>query len=328
MRRPCVRVPRDEGEETRRLLDEADLRDGRYEIQSDDEFVYIPVLDAPAVADTYNVVEREVDPRDTLTMPEDLLAFTPTYERLGELILLQEENPDRARQAAKAFMTCDLPVSTVLNRASAVSGTRRVPDWEVLAGSETETVHREYGAEFLVDPTRAYFSPRLATERQRVISQIAPDEHVFDMFAGVGPYAIRAALAGATVVAVDINPEAIEYLRENTRRNEVADEMTIIEGDVDEVVDSYSGWADRVIMNLPHSAQEHLGAARTVAGDRCVLHYYDIQSEPTPFEAGEQAIAEVFETTHAVSFLDRRVVRSYAPGEVNVCLDVQLTAHQ
>lgn len=326
MRRACVRVERHEGEETRRALAAAGLLDPDAAIDSDGDFVYIPVTDPGAVMDDYDVVQREVDPREAQTLPEDLLDFSPTYERLGGLVLLQEDDPDRAAAAAEALMASDLPIEGVLNRASAVSGERRVAEWEVLAGVATETVHREYGAEFRVDPTKAYFSPRLATERQRVIGQIEPGERVFDMFAGVGPFAVRAALAGAEVVAVDVNPDAIAYCRENVERNGVAERVTVIEGDVRDIAAEYVDWAARIIMNLPHRADRFLDAAATVAGDPCRLHYYDIQPEVEPYAAGEVAIRRAFEATHDLDVADRRVVRSYAPGVLNVCLDVDVTA--
>lgn len=77
-------------------------------------------------------------------------------------------------------------------------------------------------------------------------------------------------------------------------------------------------------MNLPHSADEFLEAAVRVAGDDCVLHYYDIQHEDDPFGPGEQAIRETAEPAYTVTVENRRVVRSYAPHELNVCLDVRL----
>lgn len=325
MGRPCVRVNREEGERTRRLLEEIDLRDGRYAIVSDEEHVYIPVTDATTVEGRFTVIEQDVPRRETHTLPEDLLDFAPTYEHLGDLALLQEDDPDRAHEAADAIMASDLPVSGVLHRTSEVRGQTRVPEWDVLAGETTETIHREFGAEFLVDPTRAYFSPRLATERQRVVEQVTPGEHVLDMFAGVGPFAIRAAIAGATVLAVDINPDAIACCRENARSNDVDDRVTVIEGDVRDVVDEFPGWADRLYMNLPHSAEEYLPAARTAAGDTCRLHYYDIQPVDAPFDAGEGAIRDTFEDAFEVVVADRRIVRSYAADQVNVCLDVDVT---
>lgn len=323
MGRPCVRVERTAGETTRRALEEADLRDHRYRIESDEDAVYIPVRDASAVDGAYAVVEREVAERDDQVLPEDLLDFRPTYERLGRLVLLQEDDPERAEAAAAAFMAADLPVDAVLNQASAVRGTERVAEWTRLAGSTTETQYREYGAEFRVDPTQAYFSARLATERQRVITQIEENERVFDMFAGIGPFAIRAAMAGATVVAVDINPAAVALCRENARRNGVEDRVTVIEGDVRSVAKEYADWADRVIMNLPHSAAEYLPVARRLVAQRARLHYYDIQSTDDPFGPGESAIRAAFRDD-TVDVVTRRVVRSYAPDQVNVCLDVDV----
>jgi tRNA (guanine37-N1)-methyltransferase len=128
-----------------------------------------------------------------------------------------------------------------------------------------------------------------------------------------------------------LNPVAVEYMRENAQRNGVAERVTAIEGDVRNLVASPSGerseygdWADRLVMNLPHSADEFLGTARELAGDECVLHYYDIQHEDDAFGPGERAIRAAFEPTYDVSVETRHVVRSYAPHEENVCLDVRV----
>jgi tRNA (guanine37-N1)-methyltransferase len=194
----------------------------------------------------------------------------------------------------------------------------------VLAGDDTETVHREYGCEYLVDLATVYFSPRLATERHRVTEQARAGEHAFDMFAGVGPFVVPFAKRGAAAVGVDVNPEAVRYLRANAERNGVADRVTAIGGDVREVAPDHAGWADRVVMNLPHSADEFLDAAVTLAGDDCTIHYYDIQHEDDPFGPGEAAIRAAAGDAYEVTVETRRVVRSYAPHELNVCLDARL----
>ena len=324
MKRPCVRVPSEEGEATRSRLADADILDREWAIAREGDELYLPVADPEAVPADLDVVDHDVEPRETQTLPEDLLDFEPTYERLGDLVLLDEEDPVRAREAAEAFVSADLPVKTVLNRASEVRGETRVREWEVLAGDGTETVHREYGCEFAVDVASVYFSPRLATERHRVVEQVEAGEHVFDMFAGVGPFAIPMAKRGAAVVATDVNEVAIEYLEDNARRNGVEDRVTAICGDVREVAHDYSGWADRIVMNLPHSADEFLDVAVELAGDACTIHYYDIQHEDDPFGPGEAAIREAAGEEYEVEVLNRRVVRSYAPHEENVCLDVRL----
>jgi len=325
MRAPCVRVPVEAGEATRRALLEADLLAHDLAIEADEGWLYLPVTDAAAVSADYDVEEREFAPRETPTLPDDLLDGSASYERVGDVVLLHEDDPERAQAVAEAVLASDLPVRTVLNRASEVKGVERVREWDVLAGGGTETVHTEYGCALAVDLARVYFSPRLATERQRVVAQVVPREHAFDMFAGVGPFAVRLADAGAEVVAVDVNPAAVEYLRTNAERNGVADRVTAIEADVRDVADDYAGWADRVVMNLPHSADAFLDAAVTLAGDDCVVHYYDIQPEADPYAAGEAAIRAAAGDAYDVTVEDRRVVRSYAPGMVNVCLDVRLT---
>jgi tRNA (guanine37-N1)-methyltransferase len=323
---PCVRVPREDGEATRTALAERDLVDGDHEITVADGAIYIPVTDATAVPEGYDVVTHEAPVREGQTLPVDILGWEPTYERLGEVVILDEDDDERARAAAEAVMDSALPAETVVNRASKVKGETRVRDWDVLAGDGTEAVHREYGCEFLVDIAAVYFSPRLATERHRVVEQVAAAEQVFDMFAGVGPFVVPAAKRGATCVGVDINPVAVDYLHENARRNGVADRVTAHEGDVREVVEreGYGGWASRVVMNLPHSADEFLDTAIALAGEDCVLHYYDIQHDSDPFGPGERAIREAAEG-YDVTVERRQEVRSYAPHELNVCLDVRLT---
>ncbi len=333
---PCVRVEREAGERVRSRLAAADLVDGSHEIAAEDGWLYVPVVDPAAVPGEYDVVHREVPARETQTMPADLLDFEPSYERLGDIVIVDEDDPERARALADAIVESALPVRAVLNRASKIKGKERVREWEVLVAdadddesgesgqSPTETIHREYGCEFGLDLAEVYFSPRLATERHRVAEQVSAGEHAFDMFAGVGPYAVPFAKRGATVVATDINETAIEYLRANAERNGVADRVTAIHGGVREVANDYEGWADRLVMNLPHSADVFLETAVALAGESCLLHYYDIQGEDDPYGPGERAIRAAAEPIYDVTVETRRTVRSYAPHELNVVLDVRL----
>jgi len=325
---PCVRVARERGEATRERLADAGLLDGDRQIEVADGRIYVPVTDPEAVPPDLSVVSRPTGERERQTTPADLLDEEPTYERLGDVVVIDEDDPERAREVADAVVDSDVPCQAVVDRASKVQGEYRVREWTLLAGEETETVHREYGHEFLVDPTAVYFSPRLATERHRVVEQVRDGERLLDMFAGVGPFAVPAASRGAEVVAVDANPAAVPYLRENARRNGVADRVTAVEADVATIADGadgYRDWADRLVANLPHSADEFLDTAVALAGDDCVLHYYDIQHEDDPFGPGTRAIRAAAGDEYDVTVETERVVRSYAPHELNVCLDVRLS---
>jgi len=340
---PCVAVAREAGEAVRGALAGAEALNDDHEIAVEDGTIYIPVTDAEAAGDAVDALDcdtemttHDLPARQGVQTPADFLDFEPSLERIGDIVVIDEDDPDRAAAIAEAVIDADLPARSVLNRASKIKGELRVRDWEVVAvdddmaadsdRSPTETVHREYGHEFRLDLAAVYFSPRLATERHRVAKQIKPGEQVLDMFAGVGPFAIPAASRGADVVAVDLNETAIDYCRENARRNGVADAVTAVAGDVRDVADDYQGWADRLVMNLPHSANEFVETAVDLAGEECVLHYYDIQHEDDPFRPGIAAIKAAAEPAYSVSVETEHVVRSYAPHELNVCLDVRLTA--
>ena len=325
---PCVRAARERGEEVRAAIAERGLLDHGYEISVEDDWLYIPIADPEAVAENcegYEVVEREVETRRTQRTPADILGFSPTYERLGDVVLLTEDDPDRAGEIAEAVLASDLPVKTVLRRASKVAGEHRTREWELLAGESTETTYREYGCEYRLDVREVYFSPRLATDRHLVAERVSAGERAIDMFAGVGPFVVPFAKRGAQVVGVDLNPAAIAYLEENARRNGIADRVRAIEGDVREVASEFEDRADRLVMNLPHSAAEFLDTAVKLAGEDCAIHYYDIQHESTPFEPGEEAIATAASRAgYEATIEGRRRVRSYAPHELNVRLDARL----
>ena len=338
---PSVAVAREAGEATRTALAEAAVLDDDHEIAVEDGRLYIPVTDADAAADAVAALDcdtemttHDLPVRQGIQTPADILGFEPSVERIGDIVVIDEDDPDRAATIGEAVIDADLPARSVLNRASKIKGELRVRDWEVVAVDDdaaagndltpTETVHREYGHEFCLDLASVYFSPRLATERHRVVEQIEPGEQILDMFAGVGPFAIRAASRGASAVAVDLNETAVGYCRENARRNGVVDAVTAVAGDVRGVADDYDGWADRLVMNLPHSADEFVATAVELAGEECVLHYYDIQHEDDPFGPGIEAIKSAAEPAYTVSVETQHIVRSYAPHELNVCLDVRL----
>jgi tRNA (guanine37-N1)-methyltransferase len=112
----------------------------------------------------------------------------------------------------------------------------------------TETIHKENGIRLKIDINKAYFSPRLQTERQRVIEQVKPGETVIDMFCGVGPYSIAIAKKAREVYAIDHNPAAIKLLKENIKLNKVTN-VKALKGDALELIKTLPK-ADRIIMNL------------------------------------------------------------------------------
>jgi len=206
-----------------------------------------------------------------------------------------------------------------------------VREFETIAGvDKTKTVHREHGCVFHVDLARAYFSPRLSHEHNRVASFVEEGETVLDLFSGVGPFSILIAKKRRKVhvYAVDKNPEAIQLLKKNIIVNRVEAKITPILGEAKHVIaERLKGSSDRVIMNLPEKAIEYVDAACEaikIAGG--IIHYYDFTSAPEPLETAKTRLAEAVKQTNRKldEILGSRIVRGTAPFTWQVVVDVRI----
>ena len=90
------------------------------------------------------------------------------------------------------------------------------------------------GKEFLMLPT--VFSPRYYHETafftEQVVRLLRADEAYLDLGCGVGVTAVFAALHGARVTALDINPAAVENTTVNVERHQVGERVTVAQSDV------------------------------------------------------------------------------------------------
>jgi tRNA (guanine37-N1)-methyltransferase len=53
---------------------------------------------------------------------------------------------------------------------------------------------RENGARFMFDFSKVYWNPRLVTEHQKIVDLLKAGDILFDVFAGVGPFSVPAAM--------------------------------------------------------------------------------------------------------------------------------------
>lgn len=83
---------------------------------------------------------------------------------------------------------------------------------------------------------------------RQVLDEVKPDDRVLDMGTGSGVNAILAAIRGADVVAVDVNPHAVGAARANAVRNGVADRVEIRRSDLFSEVE---GRFDLVVFDPP-----------------------------------------------------------------------------
>ncbi len=335
MRRQCIKVPKKKGETLRRMLLDLDILDSSLKIGSDKSFLYLPLSREPAptelecLPEESELIDFDFELQQKKPVPEDLLGFSPVYEVIGDLALLEDTDLEKqkASRIADALLRTQPNIKTVLKPLTPVIGEFRVREFEVIAGEpRTETLHREYGCRYKVDLAKAYFTPRLSTERSRILSWVKEGNTVVDMFAGVGPYSILLAKSKkpSKVIAIDKNPDAVRYLKENIALNSVKN-IKAIEGDAREEAKKFAGTADHVIMNLPHNAYEFLDSAVLLTKPGGIIHYYGITPEDDLFESSIKLIKEAAERAgRRVEVLEKRIVRSYAPYQYNVCIEARI----
>lgn len=327
----AIKVDRKSGELMRRTLIEAGLFDRSRKIRSDGQILYLPTipLDESSAASLASIAEFELVevsllPEEHIPTPEEILGYRPSFDVVGDIAMIEVEDAAEAERVAAALMAANRSLKTVISAVSDVEGEYRTRRFRHVAGEErTVTVHREHGLTYRVDLQGAYFTGRLGTERLRVAEQVSPGQVVLDMFAGVGPFALLLAKRGAFVIAMDKNPVAVKYLRENARLNRIRD-IEILEGDAAELALGYQGRADHVIMNLPHSASAFLVPAMRAAATGGVIHYYCIAPEAELYR--DEALIEKAAASVGVKVevLRREIVRSYAPRRHNVVIDFRV----
>ncbi|WP_445474465.1 class I SAM-dependent methyltransferase [Methanococcoides methylutens] len=330
MKYPCIAIPIKKGEPARKFLVELGILDKYLKISSENGELYIPIEreltqeELDELPEEAKQIEREFESHEKILTLEDILGFTPGYEIVGDIALIEADEPE-AQRIADALLKVHKHVKTVLGAVSAVEGEFRTRRFKVLAGEQrTETVHKDHGCKYKVDLARAYFTPRLSTERQRIVSQIGENDVVLDMFAGVGPYSIPIAKKCKKVIAMDKNPDAIHFLKENVKLNSIGN-IEVLEGDANEIARNFEGIADHVLMNLPHSADAFLDAAIYVTALQGVIHYYGMTHEDDLFDSSIGLIeAAAKKVGRSIEVVECRTVRSYAPHQYNVCIEVRV----
>jgi tRNA (guanine37-N1)-methyltransferase len=216
-------------------------------------------------------------------------------------------------------------VKSILLKIGGREGVYRICNTKLIWGSQdTEVIHKENKYLLKLDPLRVYFSPREATERQRIAKLVKPNERVLVMFSGVAPYAIAIAKAQKDVeeiVCVDINLVATQYATENVKLNKLDDKIKVYCWDVREA--SGLGKFDRIIMPLPETGYQYIDVAHRSAKEHAIIHLYGI-SETKDFSDFEKKLKDYAQRFGIkIKILRKSKVSEYAPHKVKVRFDFQ-----
>ncbi|HJJ99249.1 MAG TPA: methyltransferase [Methanocorpusculum sp.] len=298
----CLRVPLQDGEAARRCAIAENILDRTLRPRSENGFLLIPVLSPREGEQRAEFAENHVI--------EDL----PRHEQIGGIVVLQDDDPT----GAEIVLASRPSTHTALFATSPVEGEFRTKTFKILAGEPTtETIYHEYGHRMAIDLTAAYFSARLASERQRILSQMQPGERILDMFAGIGPFAVILGGSAELVIANDLNPDAVLLMQKNIRLNHLTNVLPML-GDAHNLAKVLAPMKfDRIIMNLPMNAAEFLPVAAPLTKPGTTVHLYSL------VKAEGERNAEILRVFPGAKITER-VVRSYSPTNWHAVYDIEV----
>ena len=262
-------------------------------------------------------------------VPLELISKIPDkWEKTGDVLIIRlATDLNKYRQQMGEKYAKVLRCKSVLNDIGGISGTYRKPKVEVIYGSNnTETVHKENGIRYKLDPQKIMFSSGNMDERIRMASISNENETVVDLFAGIGYFTLPIAVYGKPrkIFACEINPIAYDYLCQNIVLNDVTSAIEPLLGD--NRITAPKNIADRVIMGYIDDAHRFLPVAiNCLRNNNGIIHYHDVcPNDSLPDRPLKKAEKVAMKYNRVVQVLKYRKIKSYAPNVSHVVFDMEI----
>jgi len=186
----------------------------------------------------------------------------------------------------------------VVTKLGEVSGPYRLSKLALLAGEDNYVTNvKQDGCCLDLDYSTVYWNTKLGSEHAKVVSSVAFDSIVYDMFGGVGPFAVPLAKKKlCEVFSNDLNTASYEFLQKNVDSNVPSGYgsvhcfnldgrefvQTVVKNDLTQRITSLleslpdsdvtsssssSSSSSCVLMNLPGAAVEFLDVFRSLLSD-------------------------------------------------------------
>ena len=253
------------------------------------------------------------------------------FDQIGDIVIVRIPDSllSKKKMIGQTLLDEVKTAKSVFYQSSSVAGDFRTRDLKLISGEDkTETEYKEFGCRFVVDVKKAFFSPRLSTERDRISSLVKDGEIVINMFGGVGMFSIIAAKKKkCTVYNIDINPDAVKLCQKNIKLNKLAGAVVSLQGDAAQIIKKHlENKGDRVLMLLPERSDEFLSSAINATKNEGFIHYYSHIHADKKTDAPKLSEKHFLEITPVKSkILNSKLVRAVGPRYYQTVVDVRIT---
>ena len=257
-------------------------------------------------------------------IPSKKLTLLPSgFQRIGDVIVLRLDPALKPFEKSIGVVVLkQYRVKTVCAIEGKISGALRKPHVKKIAGDSTETTHKENGISYSLDVAKIVFAKGNINERARLPRLVKSGEIVADMFAGIGYFTLPIAkFSGAKkIYAIEKNPVAVRYLKENMRKNYISN-VTPILGDNRKI--EIPEPVDRVVMGYFPGTEKYLPAVFSFLKSGGVIHFHDVFSENDLWQRPEKILKKAAQHNGftLTKILYKNIVKNYAPHKFHVVID-------
>ncbi len=332
-------------ENARSILYKADLLVRNRKVIKIENLIFFPILktegvaqllkDIPYKIDSFEFPERFKKKNLHETLKKEFPKYdwdniSLKYDQIGKIAILKMDPikiPYQVRKrVAQEILSQKPKLKSVVNKLDNVFGVERVYPQELLAGKMiTHTWHKEFDISIFVDLERAYFNPRLAEEHHRIATSIYPNDRILDLFTGVGSFSLHCAKeVDCHVVAIDINPFAIEALSKSIKKNKLRGTIYPIIGDSCNILQKKRHF-DHVIINLPEKSIDILSYASNLVKKGGIISLFQfIRKIDDPITQIRHLISN--QLTNANSYKETyiKLGREVSPSKVQFNIDLEI----
>lgn len=262
-------------------------------------------------------------------IPNELIEKLPVkWEKIGNVLVisLSKKLYYHEQEIGQAYANI-LKCKTVLKDVGGIIGDFRTPTVKVIYGSNnTETIHKENGIKYKLDPQRVMFSSGNMQERLRMANISNEDETVVDLFAGIGYFTLPMAVYSKPkkIYACEINPISYDYLCENISLNNVTNIVEPLKGDNRKIAPL--NVAERVVMGYIGNTDKFLQIAfRCLKNNSGVIHFHDKYLIEVVPQKPLEIISKIAEKLSLnAKLIKYNSVKSYAPGIDHYVFDFEV----
>ncbi len=256
--------------------------------------------------------------------------FIKSFDSLGNIAVIEvpQELKKKEKLIGNTIIKLNKNIKTVCRITGKHKGKYRIQPVKIIAGEKNFIAdYKEAGCRFQFDVRKVFFSPRLSNERLRISKLIKKNEVIGCFFAGAGPYPIVFCKNSEMkkAVAVELNPEAVNWMKKNIQLNKCKEKIEVIKKDVNKLEKKFEKVFDRIAMPMPHGGENFLSSTIKTAKKGGVIHFYQVLEKENAFETAiTRAKKECAKQKRKFVFLDKRKVRPFSATKIQVVIDFKV----